>query len=395
MKKTIKKIKLKNKRVIIRCDFNVPIVNGEIADDTKIKESIPTILFALRKKAKVILMSHLGKIKTEEDARKNSLRIVADRLSALLNYEVKFCPVTHGAEFENMINDLKMREILMIENTRYEDLYGGRESNNDQELARYWASNADVFINDAYASSHRSHASTVGIPTYIATSGIGFLVEKELKNMDKLFAKPTHPFVVVLGGAKVSDKIGVIRNLAEKADYLLIGGGMVFTFLKAKGYEVGKSIVDENNIEFCKEMLSKYPDKIILPDDIVVGLNFDASTPTRVANENGIRSNEIGMDIGPVTIKKYSNIIRNASQAVMNGPMGVFEFDRFNNGTKTILEVLANIYGDVIIGGGDTVSAVNKFGYVDRFFHISTGGGATLMYLEGKELPGISVIENR
>lgn len=394
MKKTIKNLKLKNKRVIIRCDFNVPIKDGQILDNTRIKESIPTILYALKKKAKVILMSHLGKVKTESDMKDNSLRIVAEELKELLKYDIKFCPVTHGEEFERMIDELKPREILLIENTRFEDLYDSRESNNDESLSKYWASHADIFINNAYGTSHRRHASVVGIPTYIP-SGIGFLIEKEIKSLDKIIKKPARPFVVVLGGAKVSDKIGVIRNLVEKCDKLIIGGGMAFTFLKAKGYEIGKSIIDEASIEFCKEMLDKYEDKILLPEDIVVGLNFEPSTTIRIANADGIRTNELGMDIGPVTIKKFNSCLREASSIIMNGPMGVFEFDRFNNGTKQILECMANSYADVIIGGGDTANAAIKFGYVDRFYHISTGGGATLMYLEGKELPGISVIENR
>ena len=394
MKKTIKNFKLKNKKVIIRCDFNVPINNGEIVDDTRIKESIPTILYALRKKAKVILMSHLGKVKQESDKENNSLRVVAERLHDLLNYEVKFCPVTHGEEFETMIDELKPREILLIENTRFEDLNYKLESSNNDELSKYWASHADIFINNAYGTSHRTHASVVGIPSYIP-SGIGFLIEKEIKCLDKVIKKPSHPFVVVLGGSKVSDKIGVIKNLVEKCDKLIIGGGMAFTFLKAKGYETGKSVVDEASVEFCKIMLEKYPDKIILPEDIVVGLNFDPSTTIRIANSNGIRTNELGMDIGPITIKNFCSILRSAGSIIMNGPMGIFEFDRFNNGTKQILECMANSYADVIIGGGDTATAAVKFGYSDRFYHISTGGGATLMYLEGKELPGIAVIEDR
>lgn len=394
MKKTIKNFKLKNKRVIIRCDFNVPMKDGKITDDTRIKESIPTILFALRKKAKVILMSHLGKVKTEEDKENNSLRVVADALSELLGYEVKFCPVTHGDYFEEMVDELKPREVMLVENTRFEDLNGKRESMNDEALAKYWASHADIFINDAYGSSHRNHASVVGIPTYIP-SGIGFLVENEIKCLEHIIRKPSHPFIVVLGGAKVSDKIGVIENLVEKADKIIIGGGMAFTFLKAKGYEIGKSIVDEASIDFCQSMLKNYSDKIVLPDDIVVGLNFDASTTIRVANADGIRMNEMGMDIGPMTIKKFSSYIREAGSVVMNGPMGIFEFDRFNTGTKAILECMANSYADVLIGGGDTAAAAMKFGYKDRFYHISTGGGATLMYLEGKKLPGLAAIEDR
>ncbi len=394
MKKTIKNFKLKNKRVIIRCDLNVPMKDGAIMDDTRIQESLPTILFALKKKAKVILMSHLGKVKTEEDKNSNSLRVVAQRLTELLGYEVKFCPVTHGELFEKMVDELKPREVMLMENTRFEDIDGLRESGNNQELAKYWAEHADIFINDAYGSSHRAHASVVGIPTYIP-SGIGFLVEKEIKCLDKVLLKPRHPFVVVLGGAKVSDKIGVIKNLVEKADTIIIGGGMAYTFLKAKGYEIGKSIVDNNNIEFCKEMLEKYGDKIILPEDIVVGLNFDAATTIRVANADGIRMNEIGLDIGPVTIKKFNSYLREAESIIANGPMGVFEFDRFNTGTKALLECMSNSYGEVIIGGGDSAAAAKKFGYADKFYHISTGGGATLMYLEGKNLPGIEVIEDR
>lgn len=394
MKKTIKDFKLKNKRVIIRCDFNIPMSGGRILDNTRIRESIPTILYALRKKARVILMSHLGNIKSEEDKANNSLSVIVDTLSELLGYEVKFCPVTHGEQFEQMISELKNREVMLVENTRFEDLNGNRESNNDADLGRYWASNADIFINDAYGTAHRRHASVVGIPAYIP-SGIGFLVENELKHLDKVIKKPNHPFVVVLGGAKVSDKIGVIENLVESADKIIIGGGMAFTFLKAKGYEIGKSIIDEKSIEFCRGILQKYPDKIVLPEDIVVGHNFDASTNIRVANANGIRMNEMGMDIGPLSIKKFCSYLRDAGSVIMNGPMGIFEFDRFKNGTKAILECIANSYADSIIGGGDTAAAAVKLGYKDKFYHISTGGGATLMYLEGKRLPGLVAIENR
>lgn len=394
MKKTIKDFKLNGKKTIIRCDLNVPIKNGAIDNDNRIVMSIETIKHAMANNAKVILMSHLGRVKSEEDKATNSLKVVAIRLSELLNKEVKFCPLTRGVLLEQMVSELQNGEVMLIENTRFEDIDGKKESGNDLELAKYWASLGDIFINDAYGSSHRAHASTVGIPS-ILPSGIGFLVEKELIALEDIVNNHKSPFIVILGGAKVADKIGVIKNLIPKADKILIGGGMVYTFLKAMGHEIGKSLLDESSVEFCKKMLEEHADKIVLPVDVAVGLEYNPDTPIRTATISEIKSNEMGMDIGVQTTALFKRYLINAHTVIWNGPVGVFEFPKFNVGTRKICEILSNSKAKVLIGGGDSASAVIKFGYQDKFYHISTGGGATLEFLEGKELPGINAIENR
>ena len=393
MKKTIKDFDLKNKKVIIRVDFNVPIKDMKITDDNRIVQSLDTIKYAIDNGAKVILMSHLGRIKTEEDKETNSLKIVSVRLSELLNKEVIFVNTTRGEELENKINSLNPGDVLLMENTRYEDLEGKLESSNDIELGKYWASLGDIFINDAFGTCHRAHASNVGIASNLP-SGIGFLVEKEINALSVL-DNPVRPFTVILGGAKVNDKIGVIKNLVDKADYILIGGGMAYTFLKAKGFEIGKSLLDEENIEFCKEMLDKYPDKILLPIDSVNGKEISEDTDVNECFINDMKKDYIGLDIGYSTIKLFKEYLSDSKTIIWNGPVGYSEIEAFSNGTKGLCEVLKNIDATKIIGGGDTAAAIINFGYDKYMSHISTGGGASLEYLEGKILPGIDIISDK
>ena len=394
MKKSIRDFNLKDKKVIIRVDFNVPIKDGIITDDNRIKESLKTINYACDNGAKVILLSHLGRIKEEADKEKNSLLPVSERLSKLVNHKVLFCPVTRGKKLEDMVSSLENGDILLVENTRYEDLDGKKESSNDEELGKYWASLGDIFINDAFGTSHRAHASNVGISTYL-DSGIGFLIEKELDNLESVINNPKRPFAVILGGAKVADKIGVIENLVKKADYILIGGGMSYTFLYSKGLEVGKSLLDLESVEFCKTMLKDYNDKIILPIDSVNGLSIEHGTNVNTTSVDSIPKDYIGLDIGEKTIELFKKYILDSETIVWNGPLGYSEIKEFSNGTKKLLEVLKNSKKDVIIGGGDTASAAINFGYKNAFKHISTGGGASLELLEGKILPGIECIKNK
>lgn len=389
--KTIKDLNIENKKVIIRCDFNVPIKNGVIVDDTRIKGALETINYCLAKNCKIILLSHLGRIKEESDLAKNSLAPVAKRLSELLNKEILFSKKTRGDELEIMVKNMNPQDILLIENTRYEDLDGKKESNNDKELGAYWASLGDLFINDAFGTIHRTHASNVGIANNLE-SGVGFLIEKEL-NALSLLNSPKHPFIVILGGAKVADKIGVIRNLVTKADKILIGGGMAFTFLKAKGYEVGKSLVDEENIDFCKNILKDYQEKIILPLDFAVTNEFINEEEYRQKEIDNIASDEMGLDIGDKTLTLFEEILKDAAIVIWNGPLGVYEFDNYKKNTDELLKYLIDKNIKTILGGGDIVAAATKAGYKDKVYHASTGGGATLEYLEGKKLPGIEAIK--
>ena len=384
--KTIRDFDLKGKKVLIRVDFNVPIKDGIITDDNRIKESLKTINYAINNEAKVILFSHLGRVKEEADLAKNDLLPVSKRLSELLEKEVIFINKTRGKELEEAISNMQNGDVILVQNTRYEDLYGKLESSNDEELGKYWAGLGDIFINDAFGTSHRAHASNVGIATHLP-SGIGFLVEKELNNILPVINNPAHPFTVILGGSKVSDKIGVIDNLINKCDYLLIGGGMAYTFLKAKGKEIGKSLCEDDYLSYCKELLSK-TDKIILPIDNVVSKSFE-SNECHVTDDIDI--NEMGLDIGPKTVELFSKYIKMSKTIIWNGPMGVFENKLYQNGTKGICESFDNSQ-TVIVGGGDSASAVINLGYKDKVSHISTGGGASLELLEGKSLPGIEVI---
>ena len=387
MKKTIRDYDLNGKKVIIRVDFNVPIKDGVIKDDNRIRESLKTINYAIDNNAKVILLSHLGRIKEESDLAKNDLAPVAKRLSELLGKEVIFSPTTR--DLEKYVDNMKEKDVLLVQNTRYEDLDGKKESSNDKELASYWASLGEIFINDAFGTSHRAHASNVGIAS-ILPNGIGFLVEKELKELD--LTNIERPFTVILGGSKVSDNIGVIENLVNIADYILIGGGMAYTFLSAAGFNIGSSLLDSENIEFCKSMLGKYPDKIILPTDSIVTKEVSENSPYMEKYITDFDNDDIGVDIGHSTVKLFKETLVNSKTVIWNGPVGIFEMDNFSKGTKELLEILSKLDAKVIIGGGDTASAAINFGYKDAFSHISTGGGASLELLEGKKLPGIESI---
>ena len=393
MKKTIRDFDLNNKKVIIRCDFNVPIKDGKIVDDNRIVQSLATIQYAIDNGAKLLLMSHLGRIKEEGDKEKNSLALVANRLSELLGKEVKFSHSTRGDELENLVNSLNPGEVVLMENTRFEDVPDKKESGNDPELGAYWASLGDIFINDAFGTAHRAHASNVGIASHLP-SGLGFLVEKEVNALSVL-VEPAHPFVVVLGGSKVSDKIGVIENLVKKADKIIIGGGMAYTFLKAKNFNIGKSILDEESIDFCKNILANYPDKIVLPIDNEVTEEFSNDVPHRVIDVTEFRESEMGMDIGPKTIELFSNVLNSAKIVFWNGPLGVYEMTNFTNGTEKVLEKLVSIDATTILGGGDIVAAATNLGYKDKVTHASTGGGVTLEFMEGKELPGVVSISEK
>ena len=390
MKKTIKNYKLEGKIVIIRCDFNVPLNSkNKITDYTRIKANLKTIRYAVMKGAKVILLSHLGKVKTALDKKNNSLYPVAEALSRYLNQEVKFSPETRGYELEKMVSELNNGDVLLVENTRFEDLCGNKESSCDEELSKYWASLGDIFIEDAYGSCHRSHASVTGIPKYLP-SGIGFLIENELNKIDTVLNSDTHPFIVIMGGKKVDDKIVLIEKLLEKCDKLLVGGAMSFTFLKAMGYNVGKSIVSEEHISFCKRMLDKYPMKIVLPEDFITEKD-DVLGNTLIEH---FEDDDIGYDIGSKTVNKFNKILSTAKRVILNGPMGMFEEGRFSNGTYLIMKQLSEIKAKTVVGGGDTASAVNKLGFDKKFYHVSTGGGATMKYLEDGKLIGIEVIDD-
>ncbi len=389
--KTIKDINIEGKKVIIRCDFNVPIKDGKIIDDTRIKASLKTINYCLEHNAKVILLSHLGRVKEEADLKKNDLAPVANRLSELLDKKVTFVNSTRGQKVEDAISNMKEKDVVLLQNTRYEDLDGKKESSNDPELGKYWASLGDVFINDAFGTIHRAHASNVGIASNLP-SAVGFLIESELNALSEL-NEPEHPFIVILGGAKVADKIGVIENLVTKADQILIGGGMAFTFLKAENYEVGNSLVDQESLDFCQKMLKEHPNKIVLPIDANVTKEYSNDTENEIKDITEFEYNEMGLDIGPKTIELYEKYLKSAKIVVWNGPLGVYEFNKYQTGTKEILKYLVENNIKAILGGGDIVAAAATLGYKDKIYHASTGGGATLEYLEGKKLPGIEVIK--
>ena len=391
MLKKLQNTDIKNKRVIIRCDFNVPIKDSKVLDDTRIYESLETINYCLENNASVILMSHLGRIKEEKDLEENTLEPVSLVLSDVLGRDVKFVSETHGKEFENILKNIKCGDVILIENTRYEDLDGKKESGCDLKLAKYWASFADVFVNDAFGTIHRSHASNVGIAKFIP-SCIGFLVQKELKVLEEL-KKPEKPYVLILGGKKVNDKIGVLKKLLPKVDYLLVGGGMALTFLKAEGFLVGNSVVDYESIDFCKELLKKYEDKIVLPVDVRVNNKFKNYGKIKNVDITSINDDEIALDVGPKTAKVYKNILMDAKTVFWNGPLGVYEFSNFIVSTDAVLKFLIKKHIKTVLGGGDVVAASALLGYKDKVYHASTGGGATLEFLEGKTLPGIVAIK--
>lgn len=392
MKKTVKDLNIDNKKVIIRCDFNVPIKEGKITDDTRIVKSLPTIKYCLEHNAKIILMSHLGRVKTEEDKTKNDLSVVATRLSELLDKNVTFVNSTRGEELEQATSNMKDGDIVLMQNTRYEDLDDKKESSCDMELAKYWASLGDIFINDAFGTLHRAHASNVGISTYLP-SCVGLLVEKELNALSYLF-NPDRPFMIILGGAKVSDKIGLIENLLPKCDKILIGGGMAFTFLKTEGYNIGNSLLDEESLDFCKKILKENEDKIILPVDVVCNDKYEDTEGT-VKDITELTDSEMGLDIGPNTVNIFKNNLSNAKTIMWNGPLGVYEFKNYVKGTNDVLTYLTEINAKTVLGGGDIVAAASSCNVTDKLYHISTGGGATLEYLEGKELPGLKNIPEK
>lgn len=389
--KSIVDLDISNKKVLIRCDFNVPIKDGKIVDDTRIKESLKTINYCIEKNAKIILFSHLGRIKTEEDLKDKTLLPVSKRLSKLLGKKVIFINETRGKKLEDAINKLTPGDVLLVENTRYEDLDGKKESKNDKELGKYWASLGDVFINDAFGTIHRAHASNVGIASNLE-SGVGFLVEKELNVLSSL-KKAEKPFIVVLGGSKVNDKIGVIEKLIKKADYILIGGGMAFTFLQSEGFNIGSSIVDYDSLDFCSNVLEKYPKKILLPVDFNVTTEYSNTSKNMIKDIASFEDDDMGLDIGPKTVEIYEKYLKKAKTVLWNGPLGVYEFSKYKKSTENIMKYLIDNKIKTILGGGDIVAAASLFKLKDKVYHASTGGGATLEYLEEKKLPGIEVIK--
>lgn len=398
-KKTLNDVDVKGKKVLVRVDFNVPIKEGVITDDNRIKAAIPTLKYVLDNGGKVIAFSHLGRVKEEADKAKSSLAPVAKRLEEVLGKPVKFVPVTRGAELEAAVAELKDGEILMFENTRFEDVDGKKESKNDPELGKYWASLGDVFVNDAFGTAHRAHASNVGISSNIAVSVAGFLMSKEIEFIGGAVDSPARPFVAILGGAKVSDKIGVIENLLDKADKVIIGGGMMFTFLKAQGKNVGSSLLEADKVELAKSLLDKAAAKgveLLLPVDAIVAQEFKNDTPFKTVSVDAVEDGWMGLDIGEASIKLFSDKLEGAKTVVWNGPMGVFEMPNFAKGTIGVCEAIANLKdAKTIIGGGDSAAAAIQLGYADKFSHISTGGGASLEYLEGKELPGVVAISDK
>lgn len=394
-KKIVTDLQVEGKKVLVRVDFNVPLKDGVITDDNRIVQALPTIKYLIDHNAKVILFSHLGKVKSEEDKAKLSLRPVAERLSELLEKPVTFVPETRGEKLEAAINALNEGDVLLFDNTRFEDLDGKKESKNDPELGKYWASLGDLFVNDAFGTAHRAHASNVGIASQLE-SAAGFLMEKEIKFIGGAVDNPERPFVAILGGAKVSDKIGVINSLLDKADKVLIGGGMAYTFFKAMGREVGLSLLELDRVELAKEIMEKAGDKLVLPIDNVVAKEFSNDAVATIVASDAIPADQEGLDIGPKTVELFASYLKDAKTVVWNGPMGVFELPNFAKGTIGVCEAIANLEGaTTIIGGGDSAAAAISLGYADKFTHISTGGGASLEYLEGKELPGVAAISDK
>ena len=395
-------VDVKDKKVLVRVDFNVPIKDGVIGDDNRIVAALPTIKYIIEHGGKAILLSHLGRVKSDEDKKSLSLAPVAKRLGELLDKPVTFVPSNKGKEVEDAINNMKDGDVVVLENTRFQDIdndFGKRESKNDPKLGEYWASLGDVFVNDAFGTAHRSHASNVGIATAMKAAGkpaaAGFLLEKEIKFLGNAVANPVHPFVTILGGAKVSDKIGVITNLIPKADHIIIGGGMAYTFLKAQGHKIGKSLVEDDKVEFAKELLEKAGDKLVLPIDNVAATEFNNDAASEVVGDD-IPDNEMGLDIGPKTVELFKKTLEGAKTVVWNGPMGVFEMPNFAKGTLEVGRALADLPdATTIVGGGDSTAAAKQLGIAPKLTHISTGGGASLEYLEGKELPGIACVSDK
>lgn len=388
-KKMVTDLDVEGKKVIVRVDFNVPIKDGKISDDTRITAALPTINYLLDHGASVILMSHLGRPKTKEDLQ-FSLKPVAEHLATLVNAPVKFASDCRGEIAQAASAELKPGEILVLENTRFYP----EESKNDVEMSKDLASLADLYVNDAFGSAHRAHSSTAGIADYLPAAA-GFLMEKEIKYLGNAIAEPVRPFVAILGGAKISDKIGVIENLLKTADNILIGGGMANTFLKAQGYEMADSLVEAEVLDTAKDLLSRANDKIILPVDMVLGNAFDAEAEMKTIPVADVPAGWRVLDVGPLTVQLFGDVIMDAGTVVWNGPMGVFEFPRFAQGTFGVARAVANSQAVSIIGGGDSVSAINQSGLSEKITHISTGGGASLEMLEGLELPGLAVLNDK
>lgn len=394
-KKIVSDLDLKGKTVLERADFNVPLKDGKITNDNRIVQALPTIKYIIEQGGKLVLFSHLGKVKQESDKAGLTLKPVAEALSEKLGQEVIFVPETRGEKLESAIKNLKEGDVLLVENTRFEDLDGKKESKNDPELGKYWASLGDVFVNDAFGTAHREHASNVGISTHLETAA-GYLMEKEIKFIGGVVNDPHKPVVAILGGAKVSDKIGVIKNLVNITDKILIGGGMAYTFIKAQGHEIGKSLLEEDKIDFAKELLASNGDQIILPVDAKVAAEFSNDAAITEVAIDQIPVDQEALDVGPKTVELFNKELQGAHTVVWNGPMGVFEFSNFAQGTIGVCKSIAALDDAItIIGGGDSAAAAISLGFADDFTHISTGGGASLEYLEGKELPGIKAINNK
>lgn len=396
-KMTVRDLDVKGKKVIVRVDFNVPIKEGKIKDDNRIVQALPTINYLVEHGAKVILMSHLGKVDHKDpvqkaaDMAKNNMAPVAARLAELVSANVSFVDQTKGELLEAAVAKLNDGDIVLMQNTRYEK----GESKNDADLAKYWASLADLFVTDAFGSVHRAHSSTVGVAEYLP-SALGFLVEKEVEMLTAAVYSPKRPFVAILGGAKVSDKIAVIENLLKIADKVLIGGGMAYTFVKAQGKEIGKSLVEEDRIELAKEFLATAGNKLVLPLDHLVADAFSETANTLVVDDDHIPADYMGLDIGPKTIELFKNELLGAQTVIWNGPMGVFEMKPFAKGTLEVCKAISELPGAMtVIGGGDSAAAAIQLGFKDKFTHISTGGGASLEFMEGKELPGIAIIQEK
>lgn len=386
-------VNVKGKRVFVRVDFNVPMEDGKITDETRIRAAIPTIEALVNAGAKVILASHLGRPKGEvkEDMR---LTAVGERLSQLMNRPVKKLDESIGEAVEKAVADMQDGDIVLLENVRF---HKGEEKN-DEELSKAFAKLADVYVNDAFGAAHRAHSSTEGITKFVETSVSGYLMQKELDVLGKALSNPERPFTAIIGGSKVKDKIGVIENLLEKVDHLIIGGGLSFTFIKAQGYSVGKSLLEEDKIELARGFIEKAKEKGVqlhMPVDAVVANEFSKDAETQVVDITNIPEDWMGLDIGPKTAEKYAEIIKNSKLIIWNGPMGVFEMDKFANGTKAVANAMAETEGYTVIGGGDSAAAVEKFGVADKMDHISTGGGASLELMEGKELPGIVALNDK
>ncbi|MBD5588609.1 phosphoglycerate kinase [Clostridium botulinum] len=394
-KKSIEDIDVKGKKVLVRCDFNVPLNEGKITDENRLVGALPTIKYLMEKGAKIILCSHMGKPKGEPK-KELSLLPVAKRLSEMLNKEVIFADDDNvvGENAKKAVEDMKDGDVVLLQNTRYRK----EETKNEEVFSKELASLADVFVNDAFGTAHRAHCSIVGVTNYLKEAACGYLIQKELKFLGNAVEKPERPFVAILGGAKVSDKINVINNLLDKVDTLIIGGGMGYTFLKAQGYTIGNSLVEEDKVEYSKEMIDKAKEKgvnLLLPIDNVVADKFDKDASPVVTEDQNIGEGYMGLDIGPKTAKIYSDAIKSAKTVVWNGPMGVFEFKNFANGTIEVAKAMADSDAVTIIGGGDSAAAVNILGFGDKMTHISTGGGASLEFLEGKELPGIAALNDK